>query len=657
MARTTSCPSCGAPVVFRAAASILAVCEYCRTTLVNLSEGVENLGRMASLVEDQSPLCLGAEGRYRKAHFTVVGRIQLSYEQGFWNEWFLLFDNLRTAWLSEASGEYMLSFLANPSVFSGMTLPSFSRLKPGDMFSFDKSEWTVSNLERAECVAGEGELPFKTGSGYFAPVADLRADARMATLDYSEGEDKPPLLFIGEVVDFSSLKWRNLRAGIPIPTGSKTPGKALRCPHCGAPLDLKHEGILAVGCPQCGSVTDAETGRLISRLNEMRRIQPLLPLGKVGKLRNEKLEAIGFMQRFMVVEGVSYKWREYLLARVEQPGYRWLVEYDGHWSLADTLGNVPPDLNASYAKGSGVKLNYRGQTFKHFQRYNAIVEHVVGEFTWRVKTGEISLLNDYVAPPLLLSREATAREISWSIAEYLPHTEIQAAFGVKKLPAPEGVYANQPSPWKERTRTAWVAFGMFAVIALCLHLALSLLLRTETYAYINAYLRRNGEAVLSEPFTLTHKVSSLQVAAETRALTPLNNTWMELSLSLVNEQDGDVRYGDMEFSHYSGYSDGYWDENITRQKLVFRNVPQGTWRLMLEHTVDPVEDRQWRKIFEVPLSLVIQKNGASTNNLWALLAVLVIWPLFAFWRLTSFEIKRWAESDHPIVQTADDDDE
>jgi hypothetical protein len=39
--------------------------------------------------------------------------------------------------------------------------------------------------------------------------ADLRTeDGRFATLDYSED---PPLLFMGETVDFASLQLRNLR--------------------------------------------------------------------------------------------------------------------------------------------------------------------------------------------------------------------------------------------------------------------------------------------------------------------------------------------------------------------------------------------------------------------------------------------------------------
>ncbi len=61
-------------------------------------------------MEDASPLQLGAEGRYRNSHFALIGRIQLRYQQGVWNEWHLLFDNQESGWLSEANGNYVITF-------------------------------------------------------------------------------------------------------------------------------------------------------------------------------------------------------------------------------------------------------------------------------------------------------------------------------------------------------------------------------------------------------------------------------------------------------------------------------------------------------------------------------------------------------------------
>jgi ribosomal protein S27E len=119
---SANCPACGAPVVFKSSASFHGVCEFCRSTLVRHGGDLENLGRMADLLEDASPIRLGTEGRYQGVHFAVVGRIQLRYAAGVWNEWHLLFDDMRGGWLSDAGGEYTISFLTPP----GATLPEFA---------------------------------------------------------------------------------------------------------------------------------------------------------------------------------------------------------------------------------------------------------------------------------------------------------------------------------------------------------------------------------------------------------------------------------------------------------------------------------------------------------------------------------------------------
>ncbi|MDR2113482.1 MAG: DUF4178 domain-containing protein [Candidatus Accumulibacter sp.] len=651
MPRIAQCPSCGAPVTFHSAVSVLAVCQYCRTTLVDRDGEIENLGKMAALADDRSPLRLGAEGLWKKTRFTVIGRLQLKYEQGLWSEWFLLFDNQRTGWLSEAAGEYALFFPKLASV----PLPAFAELVPGGAVKLEakSAPWTVTNVERAECVSGEGELPFRVGSGYPAPVADLRAGARMATLDYSESEDKP-LLFVGQTVDFASLKWANLRAGGPLSGGPKIGARALRCAKCGAPLELRHEDILAVGCARCGAVTDAETQKLLSALKAVRQVAPRIPLGAIGKLRGEKLEAIGFMQRHMISAGSHYAWREYLFVRVNKPGYRWLTEYDGHWNVVDVVGDVGKnrgdfDLTSGgkSPRGQSRKFGnvtkamvYRDKVFRHFQSYTAWVDFVIGEFTWRVKTGEETRLMDYIAPPLMLSKEQTKNEISWSLSEYVEPNEIAKAFGLKAaLPKPRGIYANQPSPWKTHGRPAWkIALSFFAA-ALVLQLALRAGFSPHEYMRENFRLDQGGEPRISSPFSIA-RPATLRVVSEARGI---ENSWVELGLWLVNEQNGEARAGTTELSYYSGRdSDGYWVENGQRKTLVFRDLPAGTWRLMVEQSRDPAAKTD--KFPEV--SLTVAKAPAPWDNLPVFVLALLLWPLFLLWRAFSFEIRRWEESDY-----------
>lgn len=124
--KTANCPSCGAPVNFRASASAYAVCEFCRSTLLRDGEDLKNLGRMADLLDDPSLIQIGTEGTFRGLHFGVIGRIQLQHESGLWNEWHILFDDGRSSWLSEASGEYVVS----SQVQVTEPIPEFATLAP-----------------------------------------------------------------------------------------------------------------------------------------------------------------------------------------------------------------------------------------------------------------------------------------------------------------------------------------------------------------------------------------------------------------------------------------------------------------------------------------------------------------------------------------------
>jgi len=181
MKKEVPCPSCGAPVVFQSAASVLAVCGYCSSTLVRHDLDLENVGKMAQLQADGSPLQLRAEGRYRGDSFAVVGRIQLRFEKGLWNEWHLLFDDQRSGWLGEAEGIYAVSFLTEAKD----AIPKFEELQPGQIVILQKAAYEVTNVEKAAAWAGR-ELPSRSARVRGAGGRPGRPGERFATLDYSE---------------------------------------------------------------------------------------------------------------------------------------------------------------------------------------------------------------------------------------------------------------------------------------------------------------------------------------------------------------------------------------------------------------------------------------------------------------------------------------
>ncbi len=244
-------------------------------------------------------------------------------------------------------------------------LPAFDSLKVGQRFVLASQTWTVSNIENAECVAGQGELPFKVGAGYPVAAVDLRNGANFATLDYSE---TPPLLFVGAAVEFKSLKMNNLREGMAIPTAT-VEAQVFRCPSCGAPMQARSKDILAVGCATCGAVIDTAdpNHRVLTTALGLRdeKYTPRIPLGSKGTLEGKPVEVIGFLVRQSKSDGIAYDWREYLLAGdgTENRGtYRWLTEYNGHWNVVNVLSDPP--------RTSGIieidNVQYGGQSFRHF---------------------------------------------------------------------------------------------------------------------------------------------------------------------------------------------------------------------------------------------------------------------------------------------------
>ena len=643
MALTASCPSCGAPVVFQSASSILAVCEYCQSTLVRHDQALEDIGKMAALVEDRSPLQLGAEGSYKGVHFALIGRIQIKYGQGTWNEWHLLFDDMRTGWLSEAGGEYVLTFAR----YVEDRLPELSELKVGQRFVLASQAWSVSNIEQAECVAGQGELPFKVGAGYPVVTVDLRNSANFATLDYSE---TPPLFFVGEAVEFKSLRMTNLRDGMAIPTATIA-AQVFRCPSCGAPLQARSKDILAVGCATCGAVIDTAdpNHRVLTAALGMRdeKYTPRIPLGSKGTLEGKPVEVIGFLVRQSKSDGIAYDWREYLLAG-ENGTYRWLTEYNGHWNIVDVLSRPPTS--------SGIieldNVRFGDQSFRHFATTPvAEVIQVAGEFTWRVRRGETCRVLDYVAPPLMLSRESTDSEQNWSLGTYVAPEVIAEAFKLSgRMIAPIGVYANQPNPWQETNRRVFKLFWKLALAAIVLQVFFTYIAGGRTLLRQDVVLspQMEEDSVVTREFEVRGKPRKIVV----RNSTSLDNNWIGLDLMLVNKASGQAWPVTREIAYYYGRDGGEsWSEGSRDDEVVFLNIPPGTYYL----TVDP--DIAPEKPVPVRDTIEVRSGGAGWSNFVMVMIFLSIFPVFTLMRRAAFETGRWAESDHAPVSSGDSSEE
>jgi uncharacterized Zn finger protein (UPF0148 family) len=689
MAFQASCPACGAQVLFKTGSSVVVVCEFCNSVVARTDRGVEDLGKIADVTESGSPLEVSLRGTYLGAGFELTGRAQLQHAAGgFWDEWYAAFADGRWGWLAEAQGRLYLTF--RTQVPSPNALPSFESLQLGQPVWAIPSQTppVVAEKGTARMLAAEGEIPYLVAPGETYAYADLSGQAGVfGTLDYGE---LPPLVFVGREVTLAELGLADAQRRDER-EAQRVEASQLSCPHCGGPLELRApDRTERVGCPNCGSLLDVSQGKLrYLKTLERKNWTSSIPLGGAAEFEGRNLTVIGFMVRSVVFEAVRYFWQEYLLYE-PAVGFRWLVESDGHWSY------VKPVAPGDVAETQGAV--YGGRRFKMFQDATARVEYVEGEFYWKVTAGEQARATDYVAPPLMLSKEVpiasggkrgaiSAEEINWSLGAYTPVKEIERKFNVNRA-SPSTVAPNQPWPNK-KIYGYWAALMVVAVGVGLFTLATAprktvftqvyTLQATPTPAPSHAFAlptpRPDASAAELQDYERLKAAQTSAAAAQSSAsqaaagdggggsektqvifTEPLllsgsrniritgranaDNNWVYVAGDLINEETGLVQQFELPMENYHGVEDGEaWSEGDTEQTDYLPALPEGRYTMRLE-----AQWENWNQAAPPQVSVRVEQGVPRVTNLLVLLVALSVLPLVAAWRHFSFERRRWADS-------------
>ncbi|MDP2877392.1 MAG: DUF4178 domain-containing protein [Holophaga sp.] len=644
MSHQANCPSCGAPLTFRPG-TMVAVCAHCTSLSARTDRDPLLIGKVAALVDSDSPLQMGMGGQFAGRKFKVMGRTQLKHPLGgFWNEWYLAFDDDRWGWLAEAQGRSYLTFRQELN----QPIPPLEALSAGAELDFgSRGRWVVNELSEGIFQSAEGEIPWAVELEGRYRFADLSgANGAFATLDFSE---EPPLFFVGRQLDLDELK---LTGGVPRKK-ERLKALSLPCPHCASPLTLRApDETQRVGCPSCGSLLDASAGKLIYlRSVKQPDARMWIPLGTEGHLRGVPLVCVGFLRRACIIEGVTYDWGEYLMMDPKH-GFRWLVESDGHWNLAE---NVPPS-EISRTGANAKALSYQGETYKRFQDVEAHVQGVYGECYWKVEINERAQVAEFVRAPISLAEERQqhpggGEEINWSRSTYLEGAEVWKAFNLKgSAPAPQNIASNQPNPLWSRARQ----MGLWMLVSLVL---LFILLVWNGATHREKLIHRGSynlaerlpkiQAVTppaeaaQEPifFSQPFRVEDGHKNIEVKLNAPVMNSWIGVEGSIVNQDTGVAELFETSSSYYFGSdSDGAWKEGAQTGTVYLSALPAGNYLMAISPQWDgptpPV------KAFTVEVRSGVMR---WSYYLIALLAILIV-PALAALRALSFESRRWQES-------------
>jgi Domain of unknown function (DUF4178) len=615
------CPSCGAPVTFTAGSARVVVCGLCQTVVAREGAHLSAHGRVAALVDTDTPLRLGLEGRHGGAPFRLVGHLQKDHGAGPWDEWYVEFDDGRTAWLSESEGALHLLFPAGQE--EGVRL---SALQPGERLFLRGQRFTVEEVRSARLVAAAGQLPADVSGGAVGRHVDATgAHGQFLTLDFGAREEAPEA-FVGRRVLPEEL-------GLPVeaPAPRRRPVKLLeaRCTRCNGPLELKApDRTRRVACPFCGALLDVSEGKLaFLQALEPPPHPPRIPLGARGTLDGTPWTCIGFLVRSCRVEAVRFGWEEYLLYHPRR-GFSFLMASDGHWT------HLVPVAAGDVTVHRGSSAHFQGRRYAPFQSVTAVTETVVGEFYWEVRAGETAEATEYVAPPHSLNEDRTPEEVTYTHGTYLAPSQVQEAFGLEEpLPSPLGIAPGQPNPHRERAARSLRWVGLYAGLALLLFLGVSAarprrVVHEEAVAVPAEARSGTPEAMhFSAPFEVAGRGN---LRAEVSA--PLaGDDWLGVQGDLVHEETGEV---------VSFYEELTRDEDVAsaeaRASGVLARVPPGRYVLRTTPFFPKAQERGY----------TVRLVSAGPRFVWLLVlwGLLLLGPVLGRLRAGTFETQRWANS-------------
>ncbi|MCY7375417.1 MAG: DUF4178 domain-containing protein [Pyrinomonadaceae bacterium] len=645
-----NCPSCAAPLEFQKGSTIVVVCPSCRSAVARTDRALEDLCKVAEIVDSQSPLKLGLRGEFGGNKFTLTGRAQLRHELGgFWDEWYAVFSNGWVGWLAEAQGRFYLTF--HQPLPAGIALPPFQTIRISQTISEIPSQTPLLVAEKgtATHVAAEGEIPFKLTPGEPKHFADLSGiNNAFGSIDYSAN---PARVFVGRQVTLGEI---GLGDAKPVVRAARqAQAAALGCPNCGGALELiAPDKTERVTCPFCNSLLDVNQGnfKFLKSLDDKNVFTFELPIGAKGAFEmfegGAEMQIIGAMVRSVTYDDTKYFWKEYLLYN-PMIGFRWLVESDTHWSFVEPVNVAEVEVIFAAATAassitetnpsSGNTVTFQDKTFHLFQTAPATVEYVKGEFYWRVEQGETVNTADYVHAPQMLSMESTDQELNWSLGTYVNRETVRKTFAARSLPELFIVAPNQPFTHNALIRASLVVLAAFVLVAA---LVSSFAVRSEKR--VTGTLQRftlapqiaadSKTIVFTAPFYLTKGKNALATIK-----TDLNyESWSEFSATLVpaNTSENQINQSQVKTGEYS-YRD--WTSKYER----FDIEATGEYQLRLEGN--------WKE-WGFPLNLEIDVNQPSRSGFPVVLLLIFMLgsvPLILLIYKYNFESRRWSKTDAP----------
>jgi len=239
--------------------------------------------------------------------------------------------------------------------------------------------------------------------------------------------------------------------------------------------------------------------------------------------------------------------------------------------------------------------------------------------------------------------EATRQGFVWALGTYMTTDEVREMFGLDTpLREPVGVAPAQPNPYIEGSKSAWKTFWVCAIAGLLMLMTGVLsgsgkqVFRTKGEIY-QAY--RANPAKESDVFKLTgHGNVAFIFKAHP------SQRWIYFQADLINQDTKKVYKAGATVERFHG-------KGSFEEKVRLSAVPSGNYKLRWElksGTTSPSADSPdpKKKSSEVAYSITVQRGVPVWGWYFFMLVLLLPVPVLLTSRRSSFETRRWYNSDY-----------
>ena len=630
-----NCPDCGRVLYFSHDETTLLQCA-CGSTVFR-TDGVITSKPFYTIAQPTDFIQPGTEGVWNGKSFRVLGRVRAWIEEFVFNYWTILLQDGSVTYLAEGYGLYAV--YERTFVNENVRTDFLEDINVGTQRKLiGHEDFILERKYRCHRWELEGEAWLQQVPTFFRTFefASLNGQ-RVEIIELSKNH---LLSFNVHYTTQEALQLTNTRT-------ATSPVKTISCQKC-----LKENNLVgfpycqSFACVHCGTRYAMENGSDFKQLGQRNQtdVGPDIALGSKGLLKGTTYEVIGYAQK---EEANQYRsqWKEYTLFN-QQHGFAFLSEFGGHWTFVKERGDAPV-----LAKESSTNLKHESENFELYNSYTYDVVNAKGEFPYNAFNDGDKKVKEFISPPELWIQEKSGKEgILWFLGEHISGSELKNAFGDEiDLPSRSGVGAVEPKGFVSIYKI--VRFGLAAVLLLVfVHLLTSFthqkrLISENTYDFNDSV---DTVSFIRNDIRLEKWSSNL----EFEIFADVDNSWCEVSVTLVDVANGTEYTVSQGVEFYYGYSEGEsWREGDKQETAYLSQIPAGNYNLIvraMRETKYVVDSFTGSSTGRNPalrnFTMSIYYDTTNDRNLFFCMIPLIIWPFIHFLIIRNNEKRRWYNS-------------